>query len=235
MAVTLALRNQVGLKSFRIGNIRDPQHSKISPDFHRRNFLSSGDVKNTQPTDCEFTKTKECSMKKGISFLLLLFGFMIAAPVHSQAVAQGKDIVETAVAAGSFKTLATALAEAGLIETLKGKGPFTVFAPTDEAFAKIPKADLDKLLKDKEALTKVLLYHVVSGKVMSADVVKLKSAKTVEGSDVKITVKGKDVMVNKAKVVTVDIEASNGVIHVIDGVIMPPAAKKTAPKGEKKY
>ena len=174
-------------------------------------------------------------MTKSISFLLMLFAFMITASVPSRAVASDKDIVETAVAAGNFKTLATALTEAGLIETLKGKGPFTVFAPTDEAFAKIPKADLDKLLKDKEALTKVLLYHVVSGKVMSTDVVKLKSAKTVQGSDVKIVVKGKDVMINAAKVVTVDIEASNGVIHVIDSVIMPPAGKKMAPKGEKKY
>lgn len=174
-------------------------------------------------------------MTKSISFLLLMFGFMIAASVPSRAVASDKDIVETAVAAGNFKTLATALTEAGLIETLKGKGPFTVFAPTDEAFAKIPKADLDKLLKDKEALTKVLLYHVVSGKVMSADVVKLKTATTVQGSDVKIAVDGKNVMINAAKVITVDVEASNGVIHVIDSVIMPPAGKKTAPKGEKKY
>jgi uncharacterized surface protein with fasciclin (FAS1) repeats len=174
-------------------------------------------------------------MKKGISFLLVLLGFMIAASIPSRAVASDKDIVETAIAAGNFKTLATALTEAGLIETLKGEGPFTVFAPTDEAFAKIPKADLDKLLKDKEALTKVLLYHVVSGKVMSSDVVKLKSAKTVQGSDVKIAVKGKDVMVNAARVVKVDIEATNGVIHVIDSVIMPPTAKKMAPKVEKKY
>jgi uncharacterized surface protein with fasciclin (FAS1) repeats len=174
-------------------------------------------------------------MTKRISLFLLLFGFMMTASVPRQAVASDKDIVETAVAAGSFKTLATALTEAGLIETLKGKGPFTVFAPTDEAFAKIPKADLDKLLKDKEALTKVLLYHVVSGKVMSSDVVKLKSAKTVEGSDVKIAVDGTTVMVNQAKVVTVDVEASNGVIHVIDSVIMPPAGKKDSTKGQKKY
>ncbi len=136
-----------------------------------------------------------------------------------------KDIVETAVAAGTFKTLATALTEAGLIETLKGEGPFTVFAPTDEAFAKIPKATLDNLLKNKEQLTKVLLYHVVAGKVMSSDVVKVSSAKTVEGSSVKISLKGKTVMVDKAKVTSVDIEASNGVIHVIDSVIMPPITK----------
>lgn len=173
-------------------------------------------------------------MKKSIASLLMLCLVVFSATMSSRAVAQGKDIVETAVAAGSFKTLATALTEAGLIETLKGKGPFTVFAPTDEAFAKIPKADLDKLLMDKDALKKVLLYHVVSGKVMSTDVVKLKSAKTVEGSNVKIAVKGEVVMINAAKVVKADIEANNGVIHVIDSVIMPPAGKKAAPKSEKK-
>lgn len=136
------------------------------------------------------------------------------------------DIVETAVAAGNFKTLATALKEAGLIETLKGEGPFTVFAPTDEAFAKVLKADLNNLLKDKEQLKKVLLYHVVAGKIMSTDVTKLKSAATVEGSDVQISIKGKDVMINAAKVVAVDVDATNGVIHVIDSVIMPPAKKQ---------
>lgn len=134
-----------------------------------------------------------------------------------------KDIVDTAVAAGSFKTLAAALTAAGLVDTLKGKGPFTVFAPTDEAFAKIPKADLDKLLADKAKLTKVLTYHVVAGNVMAADVLKMngKGAKTVEGSEVKITVKGTEVMVDGAKVVKTDIKASNGVIHVIDSVILP--------------
>jgi len=136
-----------------------------------------------------------------------------------------KDIVETAVAAGSFKTLAAALTAAGLVETLKGTGPFTVFAPTDEAFAKIPAATLDALLKDKAALTKVLTYHVVAGKVMAKDVVKLSKAKTVEGADVAIMVTNGKVMVNKAHVVKTDIEASNGVIHVIDSVIMPPAGK----------
>jgi uncharacterized surface protein with fasciclin (FAS1) repeats len=139
----------------------------------------------------------------------------------------GKNIVETAVAAGSFKTLATALEAAGLVETLQGKGPFTVFAPTDEAFAKIPKEKLAALLKDKEALTKVLTYHVVAGTVTAAEVVKLKEAKTVEGSTVAITVKDKEVMVNNAKVVTTDIMATNGVIHVIDTVIMPKETKKS--------
>lgn len=133
--------------------------------------------------------------------------------------AQAKDIVDTAVDAGSFKTLATALGAAGLIETLKGKGPFTVFAPTDKAFAKIPKADLEALLKDKAKLTAVLTYHVVPGKVMAADV-KAGKVKTVQGSDITVTTKN-GVMVNKAKVVKTDIVADNGVIHVIDTVIMP--------------
>jgi len=133
--------------------------------------------------------------------------------------AQAKDIVDTAVDAGSFKTLATALGAAGLVETLKGKGPFTVFAPTDEAFAKIPKANLEALLKDKAKLTAVLTYHVVSGQVMAADV-KAGKVKTVQGSDITVTTKG-GVMVNKAKVIKTDIVADNGVIHVIDTVIMP--------------
>ncbi len=141
--------------------------------------------------------------------------------------AQDKDIVDTAVAAGNFKTLATALTEAGLIDTLKSGGPFTVFAPTDEAFAKIPKAKLEALLKDKAALTKVLTYHVVKGKVPASQVVTLdgKSVATVEGSTVKVTVKGDKVMVNNANVVKTDIMTSNGVIHVIDTVIMPKMKK----------
>jgi uncharacterized surface protein with fasciclin (FAS1) repeats len=131
-----------------------------------------------------------------------------------------KDIVDTAVAAGSFKTLAKALTAAGLIDTLKGAGPFTVFAPTDEAFAKLPAGTLDALLKDKAKLTAVLTYHVVAGKVMAADVVKLKSAKTVQGGSVTIdTTKG--VKVDAANVVKTDIACSNGVIHVIDTVILP--------------
>jgi uncharacterized surface protein with fasciclin (FAS1) repeats len=132
---------------------------------------------------------------------------------------QAKDIVDTAVAAGSFKTLAAALTAAGLVDTLKGKGPFTVFAPTDEAFAKIPKADLDALLKDKAKLTAVLTYHVVSGKVMAKDV-KAGKVKTVQGSEVTVATTG-GVMVDGAKVVKTDIAADNGVIHVIDTVIMP--------------
>ena len=133
---------------------------------------------------------------------------------------QAKDIVDTAVAAGNFKTLAKALEAAGLIETLKGVGPFTVFAPTDEAFAKLPAGTLDALLKDKARLTAVLTYHVVPGKVMAADVVKLKEAKTVQGGLVKIDTSD-GVKVDNAKVVKTDIAASNGVIHVIDSVILP--------------
>jgi uncharacterized surface protein with fasciclin (FAS1) repeats len=132
---------------------------------------------------------------------------------------QAKDIVDTAVAAGSFKTLATALTAAGLIDTLKGKGPFTVFAPTDEAFAKIPKADLDALLKDKAKLTAVLTYHVVPGKVMAKDV-KAGMVKTVQGSSINVSTMG-GVKVDAANVVKTDIVADNGVIHVIDSVIMP--------------
>ena len=151
-------------------------------------------------------------MKKTISAILLVtLGFAISA--------QAKDIVDTAVEAGSFKTLATALSAAGLIDTLKGKGPFTVFAPTDEAFAKIPKADLEALLKDKAKLAAVLTYHVVPGKVMAADV-KAGKVKTVQGSEITVTTKG-GVMVDKAKVIKTDVQADNGVIHVIDTVIMP--------------
>ncbi len=132
-----------------------------------------------------------------------------------------KTIVDIAVANGNFKTLTTALTEAGLVETLSGEGPFTVFAPTDEAFAKLPAGTVEALLQDKEKLTSILTYHVVSGKVMAEDVVKLTSATTVQGQDVTVKVEGDTVMINDAKVVTADIEASNGVIHVIDTVILP--------------
>ncbi|KAB2837502.1 fasciclin domain-containing protein [bacterium] len=133
----------------------------------------------------------------------------------------GADIVDTAVAAGNFKTLATALQAAGLIETLKGPGPFTVFAPTDEAFAKLPAGALEGLLKDKAKLSAVLTYHVVPGMVTASEVVKLKEAKTVNGQAAKISVQGSEVMVDGAKVVKTDIKTKNGVIHVIDAVIMP--------------
>ncbi len=152
----------------------------------------------------------------------LLLSASLLAGGRAQA-ADEKDIVDTAVAAGSFKTLVTAVKAAGLVDTLKGTGPFTVFAPTDEAFAKIPKKKLEALLADKAALTKVLTYHVVAGKVMAADVVKLKSAKTVQGKAVKIAVHGSHVMIDKSKVVKTDIGCSNGVIHVIDTVLLPKA------------
>ncbi len=133
--------------------------------------------------------------------------------------AKAADIVDTAIAAGSFKTLVTAVQAAGLVETLKGPGPFTVFAPTDAAFAKIPKDKLDALLKDKKALTAVLTYHVVPGKVMAADV-KAGQVKTVQGGSITVTTQG-GVKVDNANVVKTDIGTSNGVIHVIDSVIMP--------------
>lgn len=152
--------------------------------------------------------------------LLAAFAVVALVGTSAQAADAQKDIVDTAVAAGSFKTLATALTAAGLIDTLKGAGPFTVFAPTDEAFAKLPAGTLDALLKDKAKLTAVLTYHVVAGKVMAKDVVKLKSAKTVQGGSVTIdTTKG--VKVDAANVVKTDIACSNGVIHVIDTVILP--------------
>ncbi len=134
-----------------------------------------------------------------------------------------KDIVDTAVAAGDFKTLAAALEAAGLVDTLKGKGPFTVFAPTDEAFAKLPAGTVEDLLKPEnhEKLVSILTYHVVPGKVMAKDVVKLHEAKTVNGREVKIMAEGGKVMVDNANVVKTDIACSNGVIHVIDSVILP--------------
>ena len=137
------------------------------------------------------------------------------------------DIVDTAVADGRFKTLAAALTAAGLVDTLKGAGPFTVFAPTDEAFAKLPAGTLDELLKpeNKQKLSDILLYHVVSGKVMAADVTSLTSATTVLGKDVTVKVDMGNVYINESKVVITDIETSNGVIHVIDSVLLPPAEK----------
>jgi uncharacterized surface protein with fasciclin (FAS1) repeats len=134
-----------------------------------------------------------------------------------------KDIVDTAVAAGQFNTLAKALQAAGLVDTLKGKGPFTVFSPTDEAFAKLPAGTIDELLKpeNKEKLVSILTYHVVSGAVSSKKVATMKSAKTVNGKDVSISAEGGSVKINDAKVIKADIKASNGVIHVIDSVLMP--------------
>jgi len=135
-----------------------------------------------------------------------------------------KDIVDTAVSAGQFKTLATAINAAGLAETLKGAGPFTVFAPTDAAFAKLPAGTVENLLKpeNKGQLTAILTYHVVPGVATAADVVKLDEAKTVNGKVVSLHASGGSVMVNNAHVVTADIAASNGIIHGIDSVLMPP-------------
>jgi uncharacterized surface protein with fasciclin (FAS1) repeats len=132
-----------------------------------------------------------------------------------------KDIVTIAVESGKFNTLAKALTETGLLDALKGKGPFTVFAPTDEAFSKLPEGTIESLLKDKEALKKILLYHVVSGNVTSSEVVKLKKAETLEGQDVNIQINDGSVMINNSKVTTPDVMASNGVIHIIDTVLIP--------------
>ena len=167
-------------------------------------------------------------MRKVIA-ILALSAVMVAAviaPTAGASTQANKDIVGTAVAAGQFKTLASLLTSAGLVTTLQGKGPFTVFAPTDAAFAKVPKATLAKLGKDKALLKSVLLYHVVKGNVPASKVVTLngKSAKTVNGAGVKITVKGGKVYLNGSTLVTkTDIKASNGTIHVINKVLLPPA------------
>ncbi len=147
---------------------------------------------------------------------------LLITPAHSQ----DADIIDTAVGAGSFQTLAAALQAADLIEALKGPGPFTVFAPTDEAFAKLPEGTVESLLlpENKATLTAILTYHVVAGEVLAADVVNLSSATTLNGAAVEINVSDNGVMVGTAKVVQTDVMASNGVIHVIDSVILPPAA-----------
>lgn len=157
----------------------------------------------------------------GLSVLTLVAGLTLSAHAASAAsAAKSGDIVDTAVAAGSFKTLVKAVQAAGLVETLKGEGPFTVFAPTDEAFAKLPPGTLDALLKDKAKLQAVLTYHVVPGKVMAADVAKIKTAKTVQGQSLAIDTSS-GVKVGNANVVKTDIVTSNGVIHVIDTVLIP--------------
>lgn len=154
-----------------------------------------------------------------------VFAFMLMAGGIVQATdcSDKKDIVDNAVAAGSFNTLVAAVKAADLVDTLKSAGPFTVFAPTDAAFAKLPAGTLDDLLKpeNKAKLQGILTYHVVSGKVLAADVVKLKTAKTVQGQDLTIKVDGSTVMVDNAKVTKTDIACSNGVIHVIDTVVLP--------------
>ena len=147
---------------------------------------------------------------------------VVAALSFAAMTAQAKDIVDTAIAAGNFKTLVVALQAAGLVDTLRGPGPFTVFAPDDAAFAKIPKADLDALLKDKAKLTEVLAYHVFAGNANSTDLAQLKDLSTVQGGRIKITaVKGASLKVDNATVIKADVPAANGIIHVIDTVLFP--------------
>jgi transforming growth factor-beta-induced protein len=153
--------------------------------------------------------------------LALASFFAFSAP--TQAAAQ--DIVEVAAEAGSFNTLLAAAQAAGLVDVLKSEGPFTVFAPTDEAFAALPEGTVEALLANPEALAAILLYHVVPGKVFAADVVGLESAETAQGSSIRISVYGDTVRINDATVIAADIEASNGIIHVIDAVILPPSAR----------
>lgn len=153
------------------------------------------------------------------SMLALVVMLSMFATVHAGK--KEKNIVETALAAGNFTTLATALQAADLVSVLQGEGPFTVFAPTDEAFAKLPEGTVEALLQDKEKLAQVLLYHVVPGNVMASDVVKLDAAKTVQGQSIKINVMDGKVMANEAQVVATDIQTSNGIIHVLDSVILP--------------
>jgi transforming growth factor-beta-induced protein len=174
-------------------------------------------------------------MRTALALLILAavaaaaIGASASASLSSRA-AGDKNIVETALAAGQFNTLASLLTKAGLVDTLATGGPFTVFAPTDEAFAKVPQATLDALANDPALLKSVLLYHVVPGSVTAADVVKLSSAKTLEGRSVTIKVVDGAVYVDKAKVTTPDVMASNGVIHVIDSVLIPSAAATAQPK-----
>lgn len=170
-------------------------------------------------------------MKKSPFYFVILMcaalvgtaGFLARPQIAAADQPAGKDIVDTAVAAGNFKTLAAALKAAGLVDTLKGAGPFTVFAPTDEAFAKLPAGTVEDLLKpeNKEKLVAILTYHVVPGKAMAKDVAAMTSAKTVNGKELKLKVDGGKVMVNDATVTKADIETSNGVIHVIDTVLLP--------------
>jgi transforming growth factor-beta-induced protein len=162
-------------------------------------------------------------MKKKLLFVVLASVLAIAS---LSACAKEKDIVDIAVEDGRFTTLVTAVQAADLVDTLKGEGPYTVFAPTDDAFNKLPAGTIEALLNDIPALTNILLYHVVPGKVMAADVVNLSSATTASGESVTISVMGDKVMINDAQVIITDIEASNGVVHVVDTVILPPEEMK---------
>jgi uncharacterized surface protein with fasciclin (FAS1) repeats len=162
-------------------------------------------------------------LKKYVA-VILAGAVVTAAAISGQArAAQGRDIVDTAVSAGSFRTLAAALTAAELVGTLKGAGPFTVFAPTDEAFAKLPAGTVENLLKpeNRDQLRRILTYHVVAGKVMAADVVKLKTARAVSGDSLAIKAGSNGVTIGAARVVKTDIAATNGVIHVIDTVLIP--------------
>lgn len=161
---------------------------------------------------------------KSLACILSLAAFS-AGSLHAEE--KKKDIVDTAVAAGSFKTLAAALGAAGLVDTLKGDGPFTVFAPTDEAFAKLPAGTVESLLKpeNKAKLTEILTYHVVAGNVEAAAAMKLKQATALNKKTIQLEVKDGALYLNKSKVTTADVKCSNGVIHIIDAVLMPPAAK----------
>jgi uncharacterized surface protein with fasciclin (FAS1) repeats len=168
--------------------------------------------------------TRRSLMRK--QFLAFASAALVAVAFPILARAQSADIVETANAAGNLKTFSKAIVESGLAETLKGVGPFTVFAPSDDAFAKLPPGRLASLMKDKSALKEVLLYHVVTGTLTSADIEKLngKSRKTAEGGDAKIMTSGAGIMVNNATVIKADTKASNGIIHIIDSVMMPPGS-----------
>lgn len=172
-------------------------------------------------TEQEFNKVRITKITTFVATAIIAFGSAAAVAGHHGEMK--KDIVDTAVSAGQFETLAAALTAAGLVDTLKGEGPFTVFAPTDEAFAKLPEGTVENLLKpeNKDQLIAVLTYHVVAGKVMAADVVKLDSATTVNGADVTIAANDMGVKIDNANVVKTDIKTSNGVIHVIDSVILP--------------
>lgn len=199
---------------------------KKDPLLESEIWNSAKTVMSAQPGYLTTKQTKRNIMKSILTSIL--FGiFAVVSPVAAgEPKAASKDIVDTAVAAGSFKTLAAALGAANLVETMKGAGPFTVFAPTDEAFAKLPKGTVEDLLKpeNKDKLVAILTYHVVSGKVMSKTAVTLDKATALNKQEIALAVVDNALTLNKsAKVVTADIECSNGVIHVIDTVILPPA------------
>lgn len=165
----------------------------------------------------------------------LVFAAVALFAVSAVSIAKpSKDIVDTAVGAGQFKTLVKLVQTAGLVDTLKGKGPFTVFAPSDKAFAKLPKALVDRLMGDKELLTQVLTYHVVAGNVLSTDLKNGMNAKTVQGESIKVSINGKSVRFNKSGLVAADVKATNGVIHVIDTVLLPPSVAKALAATESK-